>query len=124
MKSMTFVIFQEKGEAVESDYAWCAGLFDGEGSTSVLKAQRDKYGYVRMNVPQKIREVLDKFHSIVKVGKIYKIKCRDMHSLDIYKREDVVDCLNMLWPYLSEVKKLQALKAFDKADSYRQTNER
>jgi hypothetical protein len=103
---------------VEVEYAWAAGLFDGEGSTSILKAQRDKYAYVRMNVPQKIREVLDKFHSIVQVGKIYKHNKRDMHSLDIYKQEDVVSCLNMLWPYLSEVKKTQALKAFEGMEAH------
>jgi len=106
------------GVAVEFEYAWCAGLFDGEGSTSVLKAQRDKYAYVRMNVPQKLPEVLDKFLSIVKVGKIYKSKTRNILSLDIYKQEDVVSCLNMLWPYLSEVKKKQALNAFERIDNH------
>ena len=119
MKNSISVTSPEKEEVVESDYAWCAGLFDGEGTTSVLKAQRDKYGYVRMSVPQKIREDLDKFQSIVKVGNIYEHKGRPMHSLDIYKKEDVINCLNMLWPYLSEVKKVQALKAFEKAESYR-----
>lgn len=98
--------------------AWAAGLFDGEGSTSVLKAQRDKYAYVRMNVPQKLREVLDKFLDIVKVGKIYKHKTRDMHSLDIYKKEDVENTLNLMWPYLSEVKKKQALFAFEYVDKH------
>ncbi len=98
--------------------AWAAGLFDGEGSTSVLKAQRDKYAYVRMNVPQKLREVLDKFMSVVNVGKIYKHKTRDMHSLDIYKQEDVINTLNMLWPHLSEVKKAQAIAAFERQENH------
>ena len=102
----------------DTDIAWAAGLFDGEGSTSVLKAQKDKYAYVRMNVPQKIREVLDKFIDIVQVGKIYKHNKREMHSLDIYKQEDVIQTLNMLWPYLSEVKKKQALAAFDRKDNH------
>lgn len=103
---------------MESNFAWAAGLFDGEGSTSVLKAQRDKYAYVRMNVPQKYREVLDKFLSIVNVGKIYTHKKRDMHSLDIYKKEDVIHTLNVLWPYLSEIKKKQAITAFERAENH------
>ena len=102
--------------------AWAAGLFDGEGSTSVLKAQRDRYAYVRMNVPQKLREVLDKFLAIVNVGKIYKHKARDMHSLDIYKQDDVIDTLNLLWPYLSEVKKQQALDAFDRKENHNRSS--
>jgi LAGLIDADG endonuclease len=102
--------------------AWAAGLFDGEGSTTLLKAQRDKYAYVRMNVPQKLREVLDKFLSIVQVGKIYKHKTREMHSLDIYKQEDVENTLNLLWPYLSEVKKKQALLAFERKENYNRSS--
>jgi hypothetical protein len=101
------------------DIAWAAGLFDGEGSTSILKAQRDKYAYVRMNVPQKYREVLDKFMTVVQVGKIYKHNSRDMHSLDIYKQEDVVSALNLLWPHISEIKKKQALRAFDNMEAHR-----
>jgi hypothetical protein len=104
--------------ASDVDIAWAAGLFDGEGSTSVLKAQRDRYAYVRMNVPQKHREVLDKFLSIVNVGKIYKAKTRDIHSLDIYKQEDVELTLNLLWPYLSEIKKKQALAAYERKDQH------
>ena len=54
------------------DLAWCAGLFDGEGSTSVLKAQRDKYSYIRMSISQKYPEVLEKFQKIIGLGTIYK----------------------------------------------------
>lgn len=104
------------------DIPWAAGLFDGEGSTSILKTKRDRYAYVRMNVPQKFREVLDKFITVIKVGKIYKHNKREMHSLDIYKQQDVVDALNILWPYLSEIKKKQALNAFTKMEEHNNYN--
>jgi len=99
---------------VVAEIAWCAGLFDGEGCTSVLKAQRDKYAYVRMSISQKTPEVLERFQKTVGHGKIYKAETREMYSLDIYKHEDVADTLNQLWPFLSEVKKKQALVAFDR----------
>lgn len=105
--------------ASDTDIAWAAGLFDGEGSTTVLKAKRARWAYVRMNVPQKDRRVLDKFQSIVGVGSVYKAKTRDIYSLDIYKEERVTHTLNMLWPYLSELKKEQALTAYKKVDDYR-----
>lgn len=98
---------------MESSAAWAAGLFDGEGSTSLLKTQRDKYQYPRMCITQKHTEVLEKFQSIVGVGKIYKSKTRNIYSLDIYKKEDVIECLNIMWPYLSEIKKNQALRVFE-----------
>ena len=106
---------------MESDLnvAWAAGLFDGEGSTTVLKTQRDRYSYVRMNVPQKDRRVLDKFLSVVCAGTIYKANTRDIHSLDIYKQADVEHTLNLLWPYLSEIKKEQALRAYAQVEASR-----
>lgn len=97
---------------MESDVAWCAGLFDGEGSTSLLKTQRDRYTYVRMSVSQKYPEVLEKFQKTMGVGKIYKSNKREIYSYDVYKQQDVEEVLNKLWPYLSEIKKKQALEAF------------
>jgi hypothetical protein len=104
--------------ASDVDHAWCAGLFDGEGTTSVLRAQRDKYAYLRMSVAQKDRKVLDKFRDIVGVGTVYSHKTRIMHSLDIYKKADVDYCLDVLWPYLSEAKKDQANKAKEYVTSH------
>ena len=94
-----------------ADLAWAAGFFDGEGSTSVLKAQRDKFWYIRMSISQKLPECLERFQSIVGVGRIYKAKTREIHSWDCYKQEDVILVLHKLWPYLTRHKKDQALKA-------------
>lgn len=107
-----------KEAPAECDYAWAAGLFDGEGSTSVLKAQRDKYAYVRVSIPQKYPEVLNKFLTIIGVGKIYKSKTREMYSLDIYRKDDVKKCLDLLWPYLSDIKKKQALAAYERVSHH------
>ena len=103
---------------MESDYAWCAGFFDGEGSTTILKAQRDKYSYVRMSLSQKDKRVLDKWSSIMQVGNIYKAKTREIHSLDIYKRDEVENTLNKMWPFLSEIKKEQAIRVFEGVDNH------
>jgi hypothetical protein len=112
---MIFVRFLVKGALVapETELAWSAGLFDGEGCTSVLKAQRDKYSYVRMSISQKTPEVLERFKDAVGYGKIYKSNTREIYSLDIYKREDVVETLKKIWPYLSSPKKKQAENAFN-----------
>jgi hypothetical protein len=94
--------------------AWAAGFFDGEGSTSVLKTKRDKYSYIRMSITQKDRAVLDKFQSIVGVGKIYKHNTRNTFSWDCYKQEEVFQVLDMLWPFLSDIKRTQAENAKNK----------
>lgn len=113
------VVLVEKVAPVASDVdlAWAAGFFDGEGSTSVLKAQRDKYSYIRMSVNQKLPECLERFHSIVGHGKIYKANKRDIYSWDCYKQSDVPKVLEMLWPYLSSVKRDQAIRAQEKVNN-------
>lgn len=104
-----------KVEAVvcDTEVAWAAGFFDGEGTTSVLKTTRDKYSYLRMSLSQKNLECLERFHSILGVGKIYKSKTRDIYSWNCYKYEEVQQALDLLWPYLSEIKRQQATKAQD-----------
>jgi len=97
--------------ASDLEYAWAAGFFDGEGTTSILKAQRDKYSYLRMSVSQKNRALLDKFQKIVGVGKVYKSKTREIHSWDCYKKQDVEVALSLLWPHLSKQKRDQAENA-------------
>lgn len=100
-----------------TDIAWAAGFFDGEGTTSILKTQRDKYSYIRMGLSQKLHECLDRFYTIVQLGKIYKSNTRDIRSWNCYKQGEVEQVLNLLWPYLSEVKKQQALLALDKVNN-------
>jgi hypothetical protein len=95
--------------------AWAAGLFDGEGTTSVLAAKRDKWQYPRMSMAQKDPEVLYKLQALLG-GKIYASTTRNIYNWNVYKKEDVIDALNKLWPYLSEAKKKQAIKVFERCE--------
>jgi hypothetical protein len=96
--------------------AWAAGLFDGEGTTCVLAAKRDKWMYPRLSMAQKNPEVLYKLQDLLG-GKIYKSNTRNIYNWNLYKREDVIDALNKLWPFLSEQKKEQAIVAFERCGS-------
>jgi hypothetical protein len=100
-------------ELVDHEYeiAWAAGFFDGEGTTSYLKTKRDKYTYICMSVSQKDPTLLYKFQCIVGgYGKVYHNK-RGISSWDCFRQEDVPKVLDKLWPYLSDIKRAQALKA-------------
>lgn len=92
--------------------AWAAGLFDGEGTTSVLAAKRDKYKYPRLSMAQKDPEVLEKLQNILG-GKIYKSKTRNIYNWNLYRQDSVEEALNKLWPFLSECKKIQAIKVME-----------
>lgn len=100
------------------EYAWCAGLFDGEGTTSVLAAQRDRYKYPRMSMAQKDINVLSRFQKSIG-GKIYKSKTRDIYNWNLYKYTDVEDALNKMWPHLDQLKKEQAVKVLTICDDHR-----
>ena len=100
--------------SVESELAWAAGFFDGEGSTSILKAQRDKYTYIRMSVNQKYPECLERFQRIIGYGKIYKAKKRDIYSWDCYRQDQVLLAFAKTEPYLSSIKVKQFYAALEK----------
>lgn len=100
-----------KGASVDFETAWAAGLFDGEGTTSVLAAQRDRWKYPRMSMAQKHPEVLERLQKIIG-GKIYKSNTRDIYNWNLYKATDVEAALHKLWPFLSSQKKEQAERVF------------
>lgn len=111
------VKLQTTAVPVEFELAWCAGFFDGEGTTSILKAQRDRYSYIRMGISQKHPELLERFQTAVGFGKIYKSKTRNIYSWNCYKQDDVNQVLNKLWIYLGTHKKEQALKAYERLNA-------
>ena len=101
----------------DTEIAWAAGFFDGEGTTSILKAQRDRYSYIRMQVTQKNKETLDRFQAAMcGKGKIYKSNTRDIHSWNVYKKEEVLFCMKSLWPFLSNQKREQAIIALNRVN--------
>lgn len=108
-----------KMESADYKYSWCAGFFDGEGTTTTTKAMRDKYNYIKMTITQKDREVLDKFERIVGKGKIYFSKSKGMYSWNCYKVADVVEVIKVLWQFLGSLKREQILKSIEKYNEYR-----
>jgi len=88
--------------------AWAAGLFDGEGSTSIARRG------VRLAVKQHEPTVLLKFQDAVGLGTVYgpyAIKGREGFfewSFVVTRFEHVQAVVAMLWPWLGPVKRYQA----------------
>lgn len=98
---------------MECDLAWCAGFFDGEGHSHAQKKTENSFQF-HLEVHQKGREPLDKLQSILG-GKVYISKTRPgIFKWSVQSKEKVEEVLNKLWPYLTEVKKKQALAMYDK----------
>lgn len=98
-----------------TELAWAAGFFDGEGCTTQCRWSPTIY------VSQNDREVLDRFQAAVGLGKVRGPYRRSKSS---YKPESpryifhtsgatTAEVLKLLWPFLSRVKKEQAIKVFE-----------
>lgn len=102
-----------------TEVAWAAGLFDGEGSTSIQfdKRRIGSKGTFRLSLAQagddRATEVLERFRSAVGGGKIYgpyqppPPSRKPKYHWYVHNTEALV-VLNRLRPYLSRAKKLQA----------------
>jgi hypothetical protein len=103
--------------------AWAAGLFDGEGSTYLLK-HRTHPGYLvgELAVTQSSLvgspEVLRRFAAVVSAGNIAGPFTQRSATKDVYRwkagaRVDVERVLAEMWPWLGEVKRAQAQRMLD-----------
>jgi len=113
--------------ATETEKAWAAGFFDGEGSTTFqLRCQLPRgKGQLKISVTQAgefARELLIRFQSAVgNLGHICFVtdnrpnhqKCQRWYTGD---RSDVCLIMQYLWPYLGPVKRRQFLAAMEKVN--------
>jgi hypothetical protein len=103
--------------------AWAAGLFDGEGCSSLLN-HRSHAGYMtaELSVTQSSLvgspEVLRRFGLVVGVGHISGPYPQRNATMDVYRwkgaaLDDVERVIAELWPWLGEVKRAQAQRVLD-----------
>jgi hypothetical protein len=97
----------------QTELAWAAGFFDGEGCTSL----ETKSASLKVTITQQHPEVLERFISAVGVGKVYgpyyygpKKKAR--WAINIQSKAAIV-ALAKIWPYLGSEKKNQALRSLE-----------
>ena len=101
--------------------AWCAGLFDGEGSTYLLKhGSHAGHVVIETAITQSSfdgrPQVLERFRNIVSSGKVYGPYDTGPHWAPVYRwkahrRREIEQMLALLWPQLGAVKREQALAA-------------
>lgn len=103
--------------------AWAAGFFDGEGSTiAKTDARRPDYYQLDVSVPQSgssgVPEVLTKFQRVMfGVGHIQPQHHDDMYKWDAGGRVPAEMALALMWPWLGDVKRTQALLALETVKS-------
>lgn len=103
------------------EIAWAAGLWDGEGWVG-LGAHRSHAGYFVVDAEVKqsgseLPEVLSRFQRVVETGRIHGPIRQKNGWNDVYRWrasgiEHVERVMRILWPWLGEVKREQARRAF------------
>jgi hypothetical protein len=110
-----------------TELAWAAGFFDGEGSTLTRGRGPLKGGHwcemwltvSQSNNPETLYRFQKAVGGIGKVGGPWKYR---ENMLPLYRFDvrgiGVVAVIDILWPYLSSPKRLQAKKAFENYEAY------
>jgi ribosomal protein S27AE len=92
----------------ESEVAWAAGLFEGEGSIAILGNS------VRLHLAMTDEDTVYRFREIVGVGGICIRRIRrtqPLHTWHLNKRADVERVLTLLLPWLSSRRTARAMEA-------------
>lgn len=102
----------------DQELAWAAGFFDGEGSvyTSVRTSCRTMSLYAAIGQRPISDTLLVEFQVIVGVGKVYRVERFSQWRVWGYK--DVSAVVELLRPYLHEVKLTQAQLACERYLAY------
>lgn len=113
----------------ETELAWAAGFFDGEGSAFFGQGNRGKnsagrltYTTLKLDVTQTELAPLERFRTAVGgIGSIYgpyrnKTSKKDYWRFMVYGYEKYKSVMEQLWPYLGQTKRNQLerhLKAWE-----------
>lgn len=100
----------------ETDLAWAAGFYDGEGSTVPVRQMKRGRSTMAVTISQKDPEVLEKFAAIVGRGYLTP-PCRPSASkpnpcwqFRVNRWRHCLGVMDLLWPYLGTLKREQFLR--------------
>lgn len=96
----------------ETEAAWAAGFFDGEGCTSFFSTaapdeRAGRRNHIKVTITQNDREVLDRFLAVVGIGAIYAAPKYHRFSYQAQGYEKARTVIRVIWPYLGRLKREQ-----------------
>lgn len=109
---------------VETELAWAAGIWDGEGCTSLMRSRPNAKPTIRMSVSQKYSaHVIQRFYEAV--GRRGKLTTRTRNkgpegTIYIWRtnsQQVIEQVIELLWPYLSQPKRDQYIRCLNAARS-------
>lgn len=102
----------------ERDYAWAAGLFDGEGSTFLKHGRRGCTLAVQLAQSGEDIPTLERFFDVANVGRLYgPYEMGERRAPQVRwtaHGAEAMIALRLMWPHLSRPKRAQATAAIEK----------
>jgi hypothetical protein len=97
----------------ETEIAWASGFFDGEGSIQV-SGKFPNSRVIQIRVSQTDRRPLERFKEAVCCGNL----TRDWGNVSRWQvsGKKAIDVLEMMWPYMSDPKKEQAIRIMERME--------
>ena len=117
------------GRWIDTELAWAAGFFDGEGCILLHTSKggkthgTNKWRYPHLHVRQVDRRPLDRFRKALGFGRVYgpynhggDTSKNDRMSYDLFirRRDQVMQGIACLWKFLSSPKKEQVKRVMGK----------
>ncbi len=103
---------------------WAAGLFEGEGCISTSIDKRNGNLRHGLYLGGKDQDVIEDFSNVMGCGNVIqrKAKQREHHATiymwQVYAKDKVRECLELLLPHLGERRAYKALNCLDDIDNY------
>lgn len=102
----------------EKDICWMAGLFEGEGTVSIVDSKRNGQPYARVALGMTDLDVIEKLYKISGIGGVEHRKIRPNRTKRMYywrlnKREEIKLFLSSIKPYMGERRSLRIQEALD-----------
>lgn len=106
----------------DTELAWAAGFFDGEGWIGVVNSGKNKTVLIQAQINQVDPQVLQRFAEAVRLGQVKGPKQPRNPNAQLQWRitfsgSDAVLMISRIWDYLSPVKLKQAQRAIDAWES-------
>ena len=114
----------------ETEIAWAAGFFEGEGTIRDVKGIPRNDGhrqhYMYLQIVNTDLQMIERWKRIMGAGPIYHQKGpernKPLYSVRIENGEKVKEAVKLLWPYLSDrrrerIEEVRAIMANNRTDS-------
>jgi hypothetical protein len=96
-------------------FEWAVGLFEGEGCISMRRPNGARYEYVRLTLGSVDFDVVNRFHRVVKVGRIYERPANANRQLcyiwHCQRMEEAQELIEKMYPLLGNRRRAKAREA-------------